>query len=114
MLSIIEVIAILITVIIVLYIAYGCCIKMHQKRKEEKERSKEKRRRFIMKEMERMGTSGQAENKTTLAIEHDGRCDQEHLHLPRHFRNENNFPQNTDNIERETLNQSTQHTATFT
>ena len=114
MLSIIEIIAILITVIIILYIAYGCCIKMHQKRKEEKERSKEKRRRFIMKEMGRMGTSGQAENKTTLAIEHDGRCDQEHLHLPRHFRNENNFPQNTDNIERETLNQSTQHTATFT
>ena len=113
MLSIIEVIAILITVIIVLYIGYGCCVKMHQKRKEEKERSREKRRRFIMKEMERMGTSGQAENKTTLAIEHDGRCDKEHLHLPRHFRNDNNSSQSTD-IERETLNQSTQHTATFT
>ena len=110
MLTIIEVIAILITVIIILYIAYCCCIKINARRKEEKERSREKRRRFIMKEMERMGTSGQAENKATLAIE----CDKEHLHFPRHFRNENTFPHNTENIEKETSNKSTQDTITFT
>ena len=42
MLTIIEVIAILITAIIVLYIAYCCCIKINARRKEEKERSRER------------------------------------------------------------------------
>merc|ERR1711947_14443 len=52
MLTIIEVIAILITAIIILYIAYCCCIKINARRKAEKERSREKKRNFIMRVME--------------------------------------------------------------
>ena len=113
MLTIIEVIAILITAIIILYIAYCCCIKINARRKEEKERSREKRRNFIMREMEsRMGPTGPAENKANLAIE----CDREHLHFPRNHNMENTFPRNhnTENIEKETSNKSTQDTITFT
>ena len=113
MLTIIEVIAILITAIIILYIAYCCCIKINARRKAEKERSREKRRNFIMREMEsRMGPTGPAENKANLAIE----CDREHLHFPRNHNMENTFPRNhtTENIEKETSNKSTQDTITFT
>merc|ERR1712030_144886 len=39
MITIIEVIAILITAIIILYIAYYCCIKLKARRKAEKEKS---------------------------------------------------------------------------
>ena len=109
MLTIIEVIAILITAIIILYIAYCCCIKINARRKEEKERSREKRRNFIMREME--SRMGPAESKANLAIE----CDREHLHFPRNHNIENTFPRNhnTENIEKETSNKSTQDTITF-
>ena len=98
--TIIEVIAILITAIIILYIAYCCCIKINERRKAEKERTREKRRNFIMREMEhRMGPSG---GKPNLAIE----CERDHLHLPRSH--------NTENTEKDTANKSTQDTVTFT
>ena len=110
MLTIIEVIAILITAIIILYIAYRCCININARRKEEKEKTREKRRKFIMREMEsRMGPSGQVENRASLAIE----CDKDHLHFPRYHKVENTLPPNhTDNIE--TSNKSTQDISTFT
>merc|ERR1712237_132362 len=67
MLTIIEVIAILITAIIILYIAYCCCIKFNARRKAEKEKSREKRRNFIIREMENRMKPG--EGKQNLAIE---------------------------------------------
>ena len=108
MLTIIEVIAILITAIIIIYIAYCCCIKINARRKAEKERSREKRRNFIIREME----NRMAESKPNLAIE----CDRDHLHFPRNHNMENTFPRNhnTENIEKDTANKSTQDTITFT
>ena len=47
--TIIEAIAIMIISILVLYIIYCCCIKFNARRKAEKEKSREKRRTFIMK-----------------------------------------------------------------
>ena len=83
MITIIEVIAILITAIIILYIAYCCCIKLKARRKAEKERSREKRRTFIMREMENRMKPG--EGKQSLAIEmgsqHSGERDR--LYIPR-------------------------------
>ena len=60
----------------------------------------------------RMGPTGSAENKASLAIE----CDKEHLHFPQNHNMENTFPRNhnTENIEKETSNKSTQDTITFT
>ena len=57
-----------------------------------------------------MGPTEPAENKASLAIE----CDKEHLHFPRNHKIENTFPHNTENIEKETSNKSTQDTITFT
>merc|ERR1712002_569288 len=101
-LTIIEVIAILITAIIILYIAYCCCIKINARRKAEKERSREKRRNFIMREME--NRMRPAEGKPNLAIEMGSQpsCERDHLHFPRNHK-----------TEKDTANKSTQDTVTF-
>ena len=102
MLTIIEVIAILITAIIILYIAYCCCIKINARRKAEKEKSREKRRNFIMREIE--NRMRPAEGKPNLAIEMGSQlsCERDHLHFPRNH-----------NTEKDTANKSTQDTVTF-
>ena len=100
--TIIEVIAIMIISILVLYIIYCCCIKFNARRKAEKEKSREKRRTFIMREMENRMKPG--EGKQNLAIEMGSQpsCERDHLHFPRNH-----------NTEKDTANKGTQDTVTF-
>merc|ERR1711888_442292 len=98
--SIIEVIAIMIISILVLYILYCCCIKFNARRQAEREKSREKRRTLIMKEME--NKMRRTEGKPNLAIEMGSQqpCERDHLHFPQ-FHNNN------------TANKSTQEEVTF-
>merc|ERR1711888_505252 len=75
--------------ILVLYIMYCCCIKFNARRKAEKEKNREKRRTFIMKEMEnKMRT---AEGKPNLAIDMGSQpsCERVHLHFPPFHKTDN-------------------------
>merc|ERR1712215_600447 len=92
--NIIEVVAIMIISILVLYILYCCCIKFNQRRQAERERSREKRKTLIMREMEtRMRRT---EGKPSLAIEMGSQpsCEQDHLHFPK-FHKENTVNKST-------------------
>ena len=98
--SIVEAIAIMIISILVLYILYCCCIKFTARRQAKRERSREKRKTLIMREMEtRMRRT---EGKPSLAIEmgYQPPCERDHLHLPQSHKNS-------------TVNKSTQDEATF-
>ena len=101
MIGIIEVIAIMVVSILLLYILYCCCIKYNNKRQADRE----KRRGLIMAEMEnRMGRT--VEGKRNLAIKMGSSpsapCGRDHLHVPQFHNNQNS-----------TANKSTQQEVTF-
>merc|ERR1712215_55907 len=83
-----------------LYILYCCCIKFNARRQAERERSREKRKTLITREMEtRMRRT---EGKPSLAIKMGSQppCERDHLHFPQLHKNS-------------TVNKSTQDEATF-
>merc|ERR1712030_21008 len=102
MITIIEVVAILITAIIILYIAYCCCIKLKARRKAEKERSREKRRTFILREMENKMKPGEGKQSLAIDLGSQHSVERDRLYIPRYH-----------NTEKDTANKSTQDSETF-
>ena len=78
--------------------AYRCCIKIRARRKEEKERSRERRRMFIRREME---NTKPGDGKQSLAIEmgsqNSGEPDR--LYIPRYHNTENTANKGTQDSE---------------
>ena len=105
MVGIIEIIAILMVTILLLYIMYCCCVRYFTRKRA----IREKRKGQLMSEMEtRMGRT--TEGNRNLAIEMapspSAPCGREHLHVPQYHNNEN---QNSNQTE----SRGTQQDATY-
>ena len=107
MVGIIEIIAIMLVTILLLYILYCCCVRYQTRRQA----GREKRKGKIMSEMEtRMGraTEGNRNLAIEMASSPSAPCGRDHLHVPQFHNSQTGFQ-----IQNSTETRGTQQDATF-